>query len=123
MAVPSDPDTVGWYEFSARPGAPGNVVLAGHVDWGGRLRAFGLLRLLHTDDAVVVSDSLGRELTYHVRETEVVDPDSSPMDVVGQRGASEELTLITCGGAFDRASHQYLKRVVVRALRDDSLVP
>jgi hypothetical protein len=30
----------------------------------------------------------------------------------------EELTLITCGGTFDQASHQYLSRLVVRAVRE-----
>src|SRR5207245_2113155 len=31
IEAPVDPDTVGWYRFSAQLGAPGNAVLMGHV--------------------------------------------------------------------------------------------
>jgi LPXTG-site transpeptidase (sortase) family protein len=119
MAAPSDPDTVGWYDFSARVGVPGNAVVVGHVDWGGRLRAFGLLRQLRVGDAVDVSDSLERQFTYRVTSTSVVPLDAPPAEFLTQSGPFQELTLITCGGAFDHARHQYLSRVIVRAVRDD----
>src|SRR5438552_15791015 len=46
MGVPSDPDTVVWWALGAGTGVPGNVVMAGHVNWAGRLRVFGLLYTL-----------------------------------------------------------------------------
>jgi sortase (surface protein transpeptidase) len=119
IEAPVDPDTVGWYRFSAQLGAPGNAVLMGHVDWGGRLRAFGLLRQLQPGDRVVVADTLGREFTYLVRDKQIVDAQSPAGGILAQSGPGEELTLITCGGEFDRKSHQYLSRVIVRAVRDD----
>jgi LPXTG-site transpeptidase (sortase) family protein len=117
MQVPTDPDTIGWYDFSAQVGRPGNAVVVGHVDWGGRLRAFGRLREMRAGDEVTIVDSLGRELTYQVQTTATVGAEAPPAEFLTQRGPQEELTLITCGGAFDRASHQYLSRVIVHAVR------
>jgi LPXTG-site transpeptidase (sortase) family protein len=119
LEAPDDPDTVGWYKYSAQVGAPGNAVIMGHVDWGGRLRAFGLLRQLQAGDEVVIADSLGRQLTYRVREKLVVDFDTPADGILAQAGPDEEVTLITCGGAFERRTHQYLSRVIVRAIRDN----
>jgi len=43
MDVPKDPDTAVWWSLGPGTGVPGNVVIAAHVDWAGRLRVFGLL--------------------------------------------------------------------------------
>jgi LPXTG-site transpeptidase (sortase) family protein len=118
MAAPADPDTVGWYEFGPGIGGAGNAILAGHVDWGGSLRVFGLLRWLEPGDEIVVSDADGAGLTYRVVWSHMVDAESSAVDEIFAQGPAEELTLITCGGTFDRASHQYLSRLVVRAVRE-----
>jgi LPXTG-site transpeptidase (sortase) family protein len=120
MEVPSDPDTIGWYDFSAKLGIPGNAVLVGHVDWAGRLRAFGHLRDLREGDRVDVVDADQRQLSYDVASVQTIDATSSPDEFLTQLGPDEELTLITCGGDFDHASHQYLSRVIVRAVRDTS---
>jgi len=118
MAAPTDPDTVGWYELGPGIGGPGNAILAGHVDWGGSLRVFGLLRQLVPGDEVVVSDEAGNWFTYRVSWSRMVDADSAPVDEIFAQGSGEELTLITCGGTFDRAIHQYLSRLIVRAVRE-----
>lgn len=120
MEVPSDPDTIGWYDFTGKVGIPGNAVLVGHVDWAGRLRAFGRLRDLHQGDQVDVVDALEHQLTYNVESVETIDATTPPTEYLSQHGPGEELTLITCGGDFDHASHQYLSRVIVRAVRDTS---
>src|SRR5262245_33741314 len=61
MEAPKDPDTVAWWSLGSGTGEPGNVVLAAHVDWGGRLRVFGLLHQLGPGDDVVLVDELARE--------------------------------------------------------------
>lgn len=117
MEAPTFPDTVGWYAPGAALGVPGNAILAGHVDWGGRLRTFGLLKQLEPGDRVHLSDALGRWLTYQVVWNRTVDAEGAPVDEIFAQGPNEELTLVTCGGTFDAATRQYLSRVVVRALR------
>ncbi len=118
LAAPTDPDTVGWYELGAPVGTPGNAVFDGHVDWAGRLRAFGLLKLLAPGDLIEVGDDQGRTLEYRVTWNETVDAVDAPVDDIFAQGPAEEITLITCGGEFDHVTHQYLSRVVVRAERD-----
>ena len=117
MASPSDPDSVGWYQLGVGVGTPGNALLDGHVDWGGRLRVFGLLRQLQPGDTFQITDADGNVLTYSVSWTRLYEADNAPLDEIFQQTADEEVTLITCGGAFDPAAHMYVSRWVVRGVR------
>jgi len=117
MQAPTDPDTVGWYNLGAGVGAPGNALLDGHVDWGGRLRVFGLLKQLEPGDPIQITDASGNVLTYNVVWTRLYSADSAPLAEIFEQGNDQELTLITCGGAFDRSAHMYVSRWVVRATR------
>jgi len=121
MQAPEDPDTVGWFAPGVKIGVPGNVLLDGHVDWGGRLRVFGLLSRLQQGDAVQITSADGDLLTYSVAWTRLYDADGAPLDEIFQQSGDEEVTLITCGGAFDRSIHMYLSRWIVRAVRSDTL--
>lgn len=118
MAAPTDPDTVGWYELGPGIGAGGNAILAGHVDWGGRLRAFGLLTRLDPGDVVSVAGGDGSWLGYRVVWSQMVDAETAPVEEIFAQSGVDEVTLITCGGIFDSITRQYLSRLVVRAVRD-----
>ena len=119
LDAPTDPDTVGWFMLGPGVGAPGNAILDGHVDWGGRLRVFGLLKTLRPGDEVLVTDAQGDTFRYSVAWTQLVDADDAPVDEIYAQGPDPELTLITCGGAFDPAIHMYISRWVVRAVSAD----
>jgi sortase (surface protein transpeptidase) len=119
MAAPSDPDTVAWWSEGFRLGGPGNVVLAAHVDWGGRLRVFGWLRNLGPGDSVEVFDDQGGDHRFVVEWSKYVDAEGAPVDEIFAGGERSELTLITCGGEFDHATRQYLSRLIVRAVAQD----
>ena|SRR5712691_9797455 len=115
MSAPSDPDAVAWWSLGWGTGEPGNVVLAGHVDWGGRLRVFGALRLLEAGDQVVVVDERAREYFYQVVWSRQVEAEGADVDSIFGPDNPPELTLITCGGSFDQSQRMYLDRIVVRA--------
>jgi LPXTG-site transpeptidase (sortase) family protein len=117
MAAPMDPDVVGWYELGVGIGTPGNALLDGHVDWGGRLRAFGQLRQLAPGDEFQLTDADGNVFDYSVTWTKLYVADTAPLDEIYEQTDDEEVTLITCGGAFDPAVHMYVSRWVVRAVR------
>jgi sortase A len=121
MAAPADPDTVGWFEPGAGVGAPGNVLLDGHVDWGGRLRVFGRLHQLAVGDTITIVEAAGAELRYSVAWTRFyADAESAPLDEIYLlTDAAEALTLITCGGTFDESISMYRGRWIVRAVRDE----
>jgi sortase (surface protein transpeptidase) len=118
MQSPTDPDTVGWYNLGTSIGTPGNALLDGHVDWAGRLRAFGLLGQLGPGDTIQITDTDGNVLSYSVAWTQLYQADSAPLDQIFEQTNDEEVTLITCGGVFDRAAHMYVSRWVVRAFRN-----
>jgi sortase A len=120
MQSPTDPDTVGWYDLGVGVGAPGNALLDGHVDWAGRLRAFGFLKQLEPGDPIQITDADGNILTYTVVWTRLYSADDAPLNEIFDQTSDQELTLITCGGAFDTSIHMYVSRWVVRATRDAS---
>jgi hypothetical protein len=117
LAVPADPAVVGWYVGGPRPGALGPAVLAGHVDWAGRAAVFEGLHRLVPGDEVVVDRADGSSVRFAVDRVVQVGKDAFPTGEVYGPVAGAELRLITCGGAFDRATGSYADNVVVFARR------
>ncbi|MCA1645176.1 MAG: class F sortase [Chloroflexi bacterium] len=117
MQAPADPDTVGWYELGTGIGTPGNALLDGHVDWGGRLRVFGRLNQLVPGDTIQIANTDGNVFTYSVTWTRLYLADDAPLDEIFARTDDENVTLITCGGTFDQTTRMYQSRWVVRAAR------
>lgn len=117
MAAPGDPDTVGWFQMGVGIGAPGNALLDGHVDWGGRLRVFGLLKWLNVGDTFQISDKDGNVYTYEVAWSQLYDAETAPLDEIFDQTSDPEVTLITCGGEFDSSIHMYVSRWIVRAVQ------
>ena len=118
MADPPDPVSVVWYDFSAHPGYAGNVVLAGHVDYHNYGPAvFWNLRRLTVGDRVHVTLQDGTTYTYQVASLAYYDAATAPVGEIVGKTPAETLTLITCGGTFDRRAGDYDKRLVVRAVR------
>jgi hypothetical protein len=50
-----------------------------------------------------------------VSSVQLVAADGAAMDEIFGGSNDYELTLITCGGVFDQARHEYPDRVIVRA--------
>ncbi len=110
-------DTV-WYNFSAHPGSPGNAVFAGHVDYIHVGKAvFWNLKDLVAGDLVQVQLADGTVYKYAVDSLWQYDSATAPVDQIVGPTPDQTVTLITCSGTFDQATHQYDKRLVVRAKR------
>lgn len=116
IAVPSNVHVAGWFVDSVLPGEKGVSIIDGHVSgvYGGAI--FSALADLVPGDQVIVE--LGTGLT---REFVVVSVDTySVAETAAEQfrqleGVDRQLTLITCGGAFDHTTRLYDDRVVVRA--------
>jgi len=117
MGTPSDPDHVAWYRFGPRPGEPGNAAITGHVDWAGKIRAFWWLKELDPGDLIAVVTEDRSRIEFAVEWVRQFDVANAPTNLIFGSSDRPELTLITCGGEFDHRTHQYLSRVVVRAVR------
>jgi LPXTG-site transpeptidase (sortase) family protein len=126
MTTPDNAHDTGWYDFTARPGSDtdpsgvpyGNAVFAGHVDWASVGKAvFWDLKDLNPGDIIEVEMADGEVYTYSVNSKLQYDVATAPIDQIVGPSPQQMVTLITCSGTFSSASHQYDKRLVVRALR------
>ncbi len=116
FAVPTTAGGVGWYEFSAYPGAAGNAVLGGHLNWRGDRGVFDRLDELSAGDMIYVDTAAG-QVTYQVVGSQSVTAQTPFADILGERSGPSTLTLFTCGGTFSTVAGEYDRRTVVRAVR------
>ena len=129
--VPDEPNEVAWYTFSAPPGQSSNAVFSGHVDWitsrGDPIPGvFYRLREMEIGDVIRVVLDDGTELQYRVTGNVATAYDDPNVVKVMQGTAKDVITLITCGGTWQkdyRAPYggNYSHRVIVRAERAQGL--
>ncbi|HEX5370856.1 MAG TPA: class F sortase [Dehalococcoidia bacterium] len=121
MQSPDNPRDVGWYTFAAHPGYAGNVVMAGHVDYHDYGPAvFWHLHELKAGDSIYIDLQDGTRFAYSVASLTAYEDSSAPVAQIVGPSDVEEVTLITCTGAFDTTAHNYNQRLVVVADRVDS---
>jgi LPXTG-site transpeptidase (sortase) family protein len=105
------PYIVGHYRTSAQAGQNGNAVFAGHVTSQTLGNVFIDLYKVNLGDEVQVY-SQDAVFTYTVSKVRLVLPtDTAVMDPTTDATA----TLITCGGDWIPAQHQYSRRLIVTA--------
>ena len=115
LQVPPDAGTVGWFTGAPAPGEDGPAVLAAHVDYKRVPGVFVRLKQLHEGEQVSVGRADGRTAVFTVYEVDRYSKASFPTDRVYGDTSGPELRLITCGGAFDHSSGNYVDNVVVFA--------
>ncbi|ADJ41993.1 peptidase C60, sortase A and B [Amycolatopsis mediterranei S699] len=115
LEVPGDATTVGWFTGAPSPGEAGPAVLAAHVDYKHVPGAFSRLKELRPGEQAKVGRADGRVAVFTVYRVDHYPKATFPTDQVYGDTPDPELRLITCGGAFDRASGNYLDNVVAYA--------
>ncbi|MFG6496064.1 class F sortase [Fictibacillus sp. UD] len=113
MGVPKGMDTVGWFGDGAKPGSPGNAVMAGHVDSKTGPAVFYKLEDLEKGDEVIVKNKDGKTLTFEVTGKEKYDRKNAPVDKIFDYSYGSKLNLITCTGTFNRDEGTHEERLVV----------
>jgi hypothetical protein len=118
MEVP-DFGAAGWYREGPPPGHPGPAVIAAHVDSRAGPDVFFRLRELVVGDLIEVSYDTGDAVTFRIVDQERVPKDELPGDRIWPVTDEPLLTLVTCGGEFDRAVRHYRDNVLVYAVPAD----
>lgn len=113
LQVPSSTAVAGWYVHSPRPGQVGSSVIAGHIDSLSGPAVFYRLHLLHPGDLVYVRRADRSLAVFRVYGVRKFAKTLFPTSTVYGPTVDPELHLITCGGAFDRATGSYLSNIVV----------
>ncbi|MYB42663.1 MAG: class F sortase, partial [Chloroflexi bacterium] len=132
MQNPTGPSDVVWYDLSlweglgGAPGAGGNAVFSGHVDYRARIpwanaryQGDGIFRnlpLLAPGDVIEIEIG-GQTLRYAVIWQRQVKANSSTAEILTADVPVDSITLITCGGDFDSTTRSYEDRIVIRAER------
>lgn len=115
VEVPTRWEDVGWYDGGARPGEDGPAVLLGHVDSEAGPAVFARLPQAPPGTVVEVVGDDGTVTRWRVDRTEQHPKTRFPTEAVYLPGLRPELRLVTCGGAFDRATGHYVDNVVISA--------
>ena len=133
MPNPDGPDDIAYYDFSAwtgmggAPGRGGNAVFAGHVDSGKKACKNGTVNppceaVLWDLNRLKLGDELevrlsGQTFRYRVTSNQAVSAADGPWNQIVASTAEESMTVITCGGDFNRETGEYTYRQVVTAVR------
>lgn len=112
MGTPATPYEVAWWDGISVGG--GNAQLAGHRNWNGVQGAFAALETLKPGDVVNVYGER-YQLGFRVQWVRQMARDADAAEVLGPT-TLPALTMITCGGQFDRRIRHYKDRIVVRAV-------
>lgn len=106
---------VGWYRFGPTPSQDGSSVLAAHIAWNGRNGVFRNLATVAIGAIVTVEYEDGSLTRHVVTEVAQYAKDQLPFDRVFAKAGPRTLTLITCGGDFNRSLNSYADNIVVYA--------
>jgi LPXTG-site transpeptidase (sortase) family protein len=124
MQSPDNAFDTAWYDFSAKPGYGGNAVFSGHVDYINVGKAvFWELKDLNPGDEIQIRLEDGTVYRYAVNFKQQYDAATAPVEEIVGPTPRETITLITCSGTFSNVSHQYDKRLIVRAERISETPP
>lgn len=115
LEVPVDAVTAGWFTESPTPGELGPSIIAGHVDYRHVPGVFFRLHELPVGSKVMVHREDGTSVEFTVDRVERYPKAEFPTEQVYGNTEVPELRLITCGGAFDRSSGEYVDNVVAYA--------
>lgn len=111
----SNPMQAGWYINGPTPGEVGPAVILGHVDGNGKAGIFFRLRELRDGDRIEVERRDRALASFTVYRVAQVAKDQFSAAGVYEDTAGPELRVITCGGAFDRTTRNYIDNIIVYA--------
>lgn len=113
MDVPDDIVSTGWFKGGYMPGAPGNSVIAGHVDGKNGPAVFYDIGKLKNGDEVLVTGEDGAKLVFIVNKVEIYPFEESPLREIFGFSNGSRLNLITCTGEYNKKGSYYEDRLVV----------
>lgn len=115
LEVPKDARTTGWFTGGPAPGQTGPAVLAAHVNYNHVDGPFSRLKDVKSGDTAIVHRADGITAVFTVYRVAEYSKSAFPTDEVYGDTAGPELRMITCGGAYDRATRNYEDNIVAYA--------
>ncbi|MBV9794678.1 MAG: sortase [Actinobacteria bacterium] len=109
------PAQVGWYDRGPAPGQSGTTLLAGHIDDDRVPGALLHLNDVQTGATIRVTTASGPVAVYTVTQRRLLPQSELALSGLLSTQGAPALVLVSCGGAYDAATHLYLDNIVVVA--------
>jgi hypothetical protein len=120
LQIPDNPQTVGWWEHGAEPGArKGTAILAGHINMAGVEGALARIGTLDPGDIVIVDgrhDGKRTTVRFKITGVRTYTKKALPYKEIFDQNTVGRLAIITCGGPFDASTGHYLDNIVAYAV-------
>lgn len=114
VAVPNNIHLGGWFVDSVLPGEKGLSIIDGHLNGPQEDGIFINLEKVQSGDMYSIEFGDGSKKDFRVKEVKIVSLSDAASVLFSQDPAiKSQLTLITCGGTYDRTAKMYDKRVIV----------
>ena len=113
--LPKGAAVIAWWASGSAPGGQGSVVLAVHVSYDGQTGPFTRLSTVPPGSTVVVSSADSSSHRYTVRSVRSAPKTALDRGELFRTDGPPALVLVTCGGAYDRATHSFASNIVVTA--------
>lgn len=114
MVTPNSAKDIAWLDNGSFPGPTRNAILAGHVNWKGAQGSLARLKSANAGDVVRIGLD-GKVYTFSIVWVRQVDPDNANVEELMGPTDVDAVTLVTCGGNFNRQTRHYEERIVARA--------
>lgn len=122
MEAPGDWFSIGWYAPGTKIGWQGNAVVAGHYDTNtGASGPFFALHKLVAGNEIVITDEIGRTMTYRVERAESRPVGEWNLHEIFGPSDERRLNLVTCAGWWNARQHSYSNRFIVFAKLDTQM--
>ncbi|KAB8186846.1 sortase [Nonomuraea phyllanthi] len=105
----------GWYSKGPKPGEDGPAVVIAHVDSKTGPDVFAKLKQVKKGAKIQITDKAGVTYEFVAQRSQQTAKTALPAKQIWGKTDGPALRLITCGGAFDKASGHYLSNVVLWA--------
>lgn len=121
IAVPSNVHLAGWYTAGAKPGDQGLSIIDGHVQGYYTAGIFKTLDKVKAGDTVKVEYGNHSQRQFQVVDSKTVSNQQADTALYERLpDVQSQLTLITCGGMYDKSAGEYSSRIIVRTKSLDS---
>ena len=120
LDVPLNPQTVGWWNGGAKPGAAkGTAILDGHVNYNGVDGVLSRIGTLNPGDAVYVDgvrNAKKMRVKFRITGVRTYHKTALPYKQIFDQKSIGRLAIVTCGGPFDSQTGNYLDNIVAFAV-------